>query len=182
MSGLTQVPVRALGRMHDRIAQMTAALERIAGFTLSQFMGPHDMALECVEVANKALGTQPASQPCSMGVGCDEAGVCYAEAHDSPEQCPHAEPFASGSLPPLPAPTEMWTTHDSTGRAMPTYGYTRHQMYEYARQSVHLADESLLGFARWLLDAYHSDEGMPEAKEIAKEARAALSKATASAA
>jgi hypothetical protein len=84
------------------------------------------------------------------------------------------EPHASGSLPPLPAPTEMWATHDSTGRAVPAYRYTKHQMYEYARQSVHLVDENLLGFAQWLLDAYHSDAGMPEAKEIAKEARAAI--------
>lgn len=26
---------------------------------------------------------------CSMGVGCDEWGVCYADAHGQPEQCPH---------------------------------------------------------------------------------------------
>jgi hypothetical protein len=25
---------------------------------------------------------------CDMGVGCDEAGVCYAEAHGQPERCP----------------------------------------------------------------------------------------------
>lgn len=25
---------------------------------------------------------------CSMGVGCDEAGVCYADAHGEPEKCP----------------------------------------------------------------------------------------------
>jgi hypothetical protein len=30
-----------------------------------------------------------AIQPCSLGVGCDETGVCYAEAHGRPEQCPH---------------------------------------------------------------------------------------------
>lgn len=45
-----------------------AALERIAGFTLSQFMGPHDMALECVNVARAALAApapteQPADEP-----------------------------------------------------------------------------------------------------------------------
>ncbi|CDY76130.1 hypothetical protein BGLT_05202 [Caballeronia glathei] len=30
---------------------------------------------------------------CSMGVGCDEAGVCYAMAHGQPERCaaPQAE-------------------------------------------------------------------------------------------
>ncbi len=25
---------------------------------------------------------------CTMGVGCDEAGVCYAEAHGEPDRCP----------------------------------------------------------------------------------------------
>lgn len=27
--------------------------------------------------------------PCSLGVGCDEMGICYAEAHGVPENCPH---------------------------------------------------------------------------------------------
>lgn len=27
--------------------------------------------------------------PCSLGVGCDEVGICYAEAHGVPENCPH---------------------------------------------------------------------------------------------
>lgn len=35
--------------------ELLAALRRIDGFTLSQFMGPHDMALECVSVASDAL-------------------------------------------------------------------------------------------------------------------------------
>lgn len=30
---------------------------------------------------------QSSQVPCSMGVGCDEAGVCYASAHDQPEKC-----------------------------------------------------------------------------------------------
>lgn len=25
---------------------------------------------------------------CTMGVGCDEYGVCYADAHDRPDMCP----------------------------------------------------------------------------------------------
>ena len=25
---------------------------------------------------------------CTLGVGCDEYGICYAEAHGQPEQCP----------------------------------------------------------------------------------------------
>lgn len=31
-------------------------------------------------------------EPCSLGVGCDEAGVCYADAHNQPEQCPFYQP------------------------------------------------------------------------------------------
>lgn len=29
------------------------------------------------------------SGPCNLGVGCDEAGVCYAEAMGAPDRCPH---------------------------------------------------------------------------------------------
>lgn len=29
---------------------------------------------------------------CTMGVGCDEYGVCYAEAHGEPERCPLNQP------------------------------------------------------------------------------------------
>lgn len=38
-----------------------------------------------------ALGAavRGATYPCTLGVGCDEAGVCYADAHGQPEQCPH---------------------------------------------------------------------------------------------
>jgi hypothetical protein len=84
------------------------------------------------------------------------------------------EPHASGSLPPLPEPCNKGQSLvggiDKPWEPL----FNRHQMYEYARQSVHLVDENLLGFARWLLDAYHGDAGMPEAKEIAKEACAAI--------
>jgi hypothetical protein len=34
--------------------ELLEALERIGGFTVSQFMGPNDMALECVNVARAA--------------------------------------------------------------------------------------------------------------------------------
>lgn len=45
--------------------------------------------------------------PCTMGVGCDEYGVCYASAHDHPEECPHyneetqsmkTEPYMGGPI------------------------------------------------------------------------------------
>lgn len=29
---------------------------------------------------------------CTMGVGCDEYGVCYADAHDAPLRCPQYRP------------------------------------------------------------------------------------------
>jgi len=31
---------------------------------------------------------QPAPERCSLDVGCDEAGICYARANGHPEQCP----------------------------------------------------------------------------------------------
>lgn len=56
---------------------------------------------------------EPKTEPCSMGVGCDEAGVCYAAAHGQPEQCPRepktepvgdmVEPIAR-----IIAPYEAW--------------------------------------------------------------------------
>lgn len=34
-------------------------------------------------------GAKPRPPRCSLGVGCDEYGICYAEAHGVPENCPH---------------------------------------------------------------------------------------------
>ena len=37
-------------------------------------------------------GTIPnAPEQCTLGVGCDQYGVCYADAHGRPDQCPHYE-------------------------------------------------------------------------------------------
>lgn len=44
------------------LAELKMALERIAGFRLSQFMGPHDMSLECINVARSALAKAPEVQ------------------------------------------------------------------------------------------------------------------------
>lgn len=58
------------------------ALKQIAGFTLSQFMGPHDMALACVDIAHKALA-QPEQEPVRiMGFNC----VCGRRMEVSAEQ------------------------------------------------------------------------------------------------
>ena len=36
---------------------------------------------------------------CNMGVGCQEAGVCYAAQNGHPEKCPLAEAGTEGSAP-----------------------------------------------------------------------------------
>lgn len=48
-------------RLRAQQAELLEALERISGFTLSQFMGPMDMALECVDVARSAVAKRRAS-------------------------------------------------------------------------------------------------------------------------
>ena len=45
----------AIANLFAAAPDLRAALEKIAGFTMSQFMGPHDMALECVNTAVEAL-------------------------------------------------------------------------------------------------------------------------------
>jgi hypothetical protein len=49
---------------------------------------------------------------CSMGVGCDEAGVCYAMAHGQPERCaaPQAECAASDASAQPVAEVIKWKT------------------------------------------------------------------------
>lgn len=37
-----------------------------------------------------------ASGPCTMGVGCDEYGVCYADAHGEPERCEETKVITDG--------------------------------------------------------------------------------------
>lgn len=43
-------------------------------------------------------------KPCNLGVGCDEAGVCYASAHGQPEQCGRSEGTAINACPFCGAP------------------------------------------------------------------------------
>jgi hypothetical protein len=52
----------AHAELHDLNAELLEALERIAGFTLSQFMGPCDMALECINVARAAIARAEGEQ------------------------------------------------------------------------------------------------------------------------
>lgn len=44
-----------IAKLEAENARYRKALERIEEFTMSQFMGPNDMALECKIVARKAL-------------------------------------------------------------------------------------------------------------------------------
>lgn len=46
---------RANARLMADAPELLEALERIAGLKLSDFMGPHDMALECVTIARAAI-------------------------------------------------------------------------------------------------------------------------------
>lgn len=43
---------------------------------------------------NDAIDEARAELSCSMGVGCNVAGVCYAKAHGVPELCPCAPAIA----------------------------------------------------------------------------------------
>lgn len=43
---------------------------------------------ECGGTGLVETGWEPSYRHCDMGVGCDEVGVCYAEAHGQPERCP----------------------------------------------------------------------------------------------
>lgn len=42
--------------------------------------------------------TARAVERCSMGVGCDEAGVCYAAAYGEPDRCPLAAPPSADDM------------------------------------------------------------------------------------
>ena len=70
---------------------LTDGLKPIATFRLEN---SEEMALAkdllSPEGIKRLMGRD--GQRCSMGVGCDEYGVCYAEAHGRPEMCPQQEP------------------------------------------------------------------------------------------
>lgn len=66
----------------------------ICGLGMAEFLACEegDCCLETEETARarlrKAHAEGKGMLPCTMGVGCDESGVCYAEAHGQPEMCP----------------------------------------------------------------------------------------------
>lgn len=54
---------------------------------LRSFFGPGGGGMAAFEAALKASGN---SEGCNLGVGCDESGVCYADAHGQSEMCGRA--------------------------------------------------------------------------------------------
>jgi len=44
---------------------------------------------DCAACPGRDDGPRP--RVCSLGVGCEETGVCYADAHGAPEQCGRPE-------------------------------------------------------------------------------------------
>ena len=54
---------------------------------LRSFFGPRGGGMAAFEAALKASGN---SERCNLGVGCDESGICYADAHGQSEMCGRA--------------------------------------------------------------------------------------------
>jgi hypothetical protein len=65
---------------------------------------------------------QRATKRCDMGFGCDEAGVCYAEAHGEPNRCPKAEIMRFNIYGNLinPEPNGMYVRYEDHARALAT--------------------------------------------------------------
>lgn len=73
-----------------RIETATALAELAEEFESSETadiplrpFNPKSEEQEVAEMAARRAGTEG----CTLGEGCDEAGVCYAAAHGQPEQC-----------------------------------------------------------------------------------------------
>jgi hypothetical protein len=86
---------RALNRVHDALARRS--IPTMDPVWSAAFNAALDMVGRAIRDSDEHpkgddaqnLGAGPAaSKPCSMGVGCDEYGVCYASAHGRPEMCP----------------------------------------------------------------------------------------------
>ena len=73
-------------RLTREVERLQSVLEGIAGFRLLDFMGPHAMALRCVDVARIALALAPAAQGT-----CEECG--WDNEH-SPQCSRHTQPAA----------------------------------------------------------------------------------------
>ena len=60
---MTQVPVRALGRMHDRIAALEEALREILGVEVTAPEGGHEEVAQIHRIARDALGVATGVEP-----------------------------------------------------------------------------------------------------------------------
>jgi hypothetical protein len=64
------------------------AKELLGPETLTRFFGPQGEGASAYERFAASIENGGRDAGCSMGVGCDEYGVCYASAHGRPEMCP----------------------------------------------------------------------------------------------
>jgi hypothetical protein len=173
------VALRDVARLYAKYGDLHAALENVrlyaARYRKEEWAKTILRLCEEGGAVSSPLRAEAKQAQCVTELGfCKKHPACVPLCDAAQAGARDGEPFASGSLPPLPEPCNKGQSLvggiDKPWEPL----FNRHQMYEYARQSVYLIDQELLCFAQWLLDAYHSDEGMPEAKEIAKEARAVL--------
>jgi hypothetical protein len=70
----------------DSPADMDRAKDVLSPEALGKYLGEGGLGMTAFE---RMLSSETdGSERCSLGVGCDEYGVCYANAHDKPEMCP----------------------------------------------------------------------------------------------
>lgn len=68
--------------------------------------------------------------PCTMGVGCDEYGICYAEAHGQPDQCPKAPSLIAA------APELLLMLEALAGAAAATPGFASPLILSEAHKTI----------------------------------------------
>ena len=77
----------ALDKARNGLAWYRAEFPEADSEADNEAMAEIDAALDAYFGSAAPAGGGDRNQ-CSMGVGCDEAGVCYAAAHDQPDRCP----------------------------------------------------------------------------------------------
>ena len=108
-SGPDVQDVQAQWAIHVKDALRRPVPADVAGVAVKAFSAdPHNPATLRVHFAQPvtpadrnslmaAINRFNSSARCSLGVGCDEVGICYAAAHSQPEQCgSHEITLASG--------------------------------------------------------------------------------------
>lgn len=61
-----------------------------------------DWTLELSDTEPEGVVTRPNVRRCTLGVGCDEVGQCYASAHGEPDRCGVPAPL------PVRCPWDQW--------------------------------------------------------------------------